>query len=52
MRVDGKRATMPIPFVGTSAGSHAVGGTLSFSTCTEDKCLVDRAHLTVVVEVR
>lgn len=52
MRVDGKRATMPIPFVATSAGSHTVGGTLSFSTCTEDKCLVDKAHITVVVEIR
>lgn len=52
MKVDGKRATMPIAFVASSAGSHTVGGTLSFSTCTEDKCLVDKAHLTVVVQVR
>jgi hypothetical protein len=52
MRVEGKRASMPIPFVPTSAGSHTIGGTLSFSTCTEDKCLVDKAHLSVVVDVR
>jgi len=52
MRVDGKHATMPIPFVATTAGSHTVGGTLSFSTCTEDKCLVDKARLSVVVEIR
>jgi hypothetical protein len=52
MRVDGKHASMPIAFVAADAGSHSVGGTLSFSTCTEDKCLVDKAHLSVVVEVR
>lgn len=52
MRVDGKHASMPIPFVATGAGSHTVGGTLSFSTCSEDKCLVDKAHVSVVVQVQ
>ena len=51
-RVDGKRATMPIPFVAATAGTYAVSGTLSFSTCSEDKCLVDKAHLGVTVDVR
>jgi hypothetical protein len=52
MRVDGKRASMPIPFSAASAGSFTIAGTLSFSTCTEDKCLIDKAHLAVMVDVR
>jgi hypothetical protein len=50
MHVDGKHASMPIPFSLTSSGSHVVSGTLSFSTCTEDKCLVDKVHLAVTVD--
>ena len=52
MRVDGKHASMSIPLAATAAGSHPIGGTLSFSTCTEDKCLVDKVHLVVAVDVR
>lgn len=52
MRVDGKHASMPVQFSAASAGSYTIAGTLSFSTCTEDKCLVDKAHVGVTVEVR
>jgi len=52
MRVEGKHASMPVPFTAESAGSYAVAGMLSFSTCTEDKCLVDKARVSVTVDVR
>lgn len=52
MHVDGKTATMTVPFTATSAGTRTIGGTLSFSTCTTERCLVDKAHVNVAVNVR
>jgi hypothetical protein len=51
MQVDGKHATLLVPFTASRAGSFPIGGTLSFSTCTPERCLVDKAHIAVVVDV-
>jgi hypothetical protein len=47
-----QRATMNVPFRPTRQGKHEVSGVLSFSVCTEDRCLVERQALSVVVDVR
>jgi hypothetical protein len=52
MQVDGKHASMSVPFTASHAGSYLVGGVLSFSTCTAERCLVDKARLSVLVDVR
>jgi hypothetical protein len=52
MQVDGKHASMVVPFTPGRAGTFSVGGTLSFSICTADRCLVDKARISVPVDVR
>ncbi|HVU00839.1 MAG TPA: hypothetical protein VHE30_03775 [Polyangiaceae bacterium] len=51
MQVDGKHATLLVPFTASRAGTYSVAGTLSFSTCTADRCLVDKARVSVQVDV-
>jgi hypothetical protein len=46
------RTTMDIPFSPVRQGKHKVSGVLSFSVCTDDRCLVERRPLSVVVDVR
>lgn len=52
MQVDGKHASMVVPFTPARPGTFTVGGTLSFSTCTADRCLVDKARISVAVDVK
>jgi hypothetical protein len=52
MQVDGKHASMVVPFTPTHPGSSLVGGILSFSTCTLEQCLVEKARVSVAIDVR
>jgi hypothetical protein len=52
MQVDGKHASMVVPFTPARPGTFTIGGTLSFSTCTADRCLVDKARISVPVDVK
>lgn len=52
MSVSAKRSTMSIPFTAAKAGKHTISGTLSFSVCTADKCLVEKRPLAVTVNVK
>ncbi len=45
MKVHKKEGVLAVPFVPDRAGATEIAGTLSFSVCTDDKCLVDRAEL-------
>lgn len=47
MNVTDKRSTMVVPFSPKGAGEQSVSGTLSFSVCTDDKCLVEKQRLSV-----
>ncbi len=51
MNVSDKRATMLVPFSPKGPGDQTVSGTLSFSVCTDDKCLVEKQPLTIAFNV-
>jgi hypothetical protein len=46
------RSTMAITFTPSQAGKLAVSGELSFSVCTDDKCLVEKQTLSIEVDVK
>jgi hypothetical protein len=51
MSVSAARSTMAIPFTANAAGPATISGTLSFSVCTADKCLIEKRPLTVAIHV-
>ncbi len=51
MSVSEKTATMSVPFTPSQKGRSTVSGTLSFSVCTADKCLIEKRKLAVSVDV-
>lgn len=52
MQVTPKRSTMTIPFVPSQAGKATISGTLSFSICTEERCVIEKRPLSVTVDVK
>ncbi len=52
MQVTPKRSTLTIPFVPSQAGPATVAGTLFFSVCTDERCLIEQTKLSVTVEVK
>ncbi len=51
MAVSDKRSTMSIPFTPTEKGAKTISGTLAFSVCDADKCLIEKQKLSVTVNV-
>ena len=51
MSVSPKQSTMSIPFTANEAGAKTISGQLSFSVCTDAKCLVEKRNLSVSVKV-
>jgi hypothetical protein len=49
-KVETMTAVMPVAFT-PEAGKRTVAGTLSFSVCTEDKCLMEKRELALDVAV-
>ena len=52
MQVSPKRSSMTIPFVPAQAGKATVSGELSFSICTDERCVIEKRNLTVTVDVK
>jgi hypothetical protein len=46
-----KRGVLKVPFVADAAGDKTVGGTLSFSVCSSQNCLMDKQALETTVKV-
>jgi hypothetical protein len=46
-----ERATLDVPFTPKRAGKLTLNGELSFSVCTDDKCLIEKQALSVPVQV-
>ena len=46
-----KRAVLKVPFVVETAGDKKVGGTLPFSVCSSQNCLMDKQALETTVKV-
>jgi hypothetical protein len=51
MNVGTHRSTMSIPFTPSAPGTHTLAGELSFSVCTEDKCLIEKQALSIPLDV-
>lgn len=47
-----QRTTMSVPFLASAAGKATIAGELSFSVCTEERCLIEKQHLAVTVDVQ
>lgn len=47
-----KRATMSIPFLPSKAGKATISGQLSFSICTDERCVIEKRPLSVTVDVK
>ncbi len=46
-----KSTTLGVPFTAAGKGKATVGGTFSFSVCTDDKCLIEKRPLAVSIDV-
>jgi hypothetical protein len=52
MNIAPNEATMDVGFTSTQAGKLNLSGELSFSVCTEDRCLVEKQPLSVTLNVK
>lgn len=50
VKLEPARATVPVAFTPESAGKHTVAGQLSFSVCTDDKCMIEKRDLALEIE--
>ncbi len=50
--VEVEKAVMKVPFTPSAAGEHTLGGTFSFSVCTDERCLIEKRELAVQITVR
>ena len=46
-----KRAVLTVPVLPTSAGSKTVSGTVYFSVCTDEQCIIKKQRLAVTINV-
>lgn len=51
MKVTPGRSVLAIPVHAQSAGKPTITGTLSFSVCTEERCMVEKRDLSVALDV-
>lgn len=51
VKLEAKRATMPVAFTPEKPGKHTVAGQFAFSVCTDDKCLIERRDLALEIQV-
>lgn len=52
VKLEHTKATVPVAFTPESAGKHTVAGTLSFSVCTDDKCMIEKRDLALDIEAK
>lgn len=52
VKLEPARATVPVAFTPESAGKHTIAGQLSFSVCTDDKCMIEKRDLALEIEAK
>jgi hypothetical protein len=52
VKLEPARATLPVAFTPESAGKHTVAGQLSFSVCTDDKCMIEKRELALQIDAK
>jgi hypothetical protein len=51
-KLEKQKVTIPVSFTPEAAGKCTVAGQLAFSVCTDDKCLIEKRDLSLVVDVK
>jgi hypothetical protein len=52
VKLEPTKATVPVAFTPESAGKHTVAGQLSFSVCTNDKCMIEKRDLALEIDAK
>ena len=52
VKLEPARATVPVAFTPETAGKHTLAGVLSFSVCTDDKCMIEKRDLALEIDAR
>lgn len=52
VKLEPARATVPVVFTPEAAGKHTVSGQLSFSVCTDDKCMIEKRDLALDIDAK
>jgi len=52
VKLEPARATMPVAFTPDSAGKHTLAGQMSFSVCTDDKCMIEKRELSLDIDAK
>ncbi len=52
VKLEPARATLPVAFTPETAGKHVVTGQLSFSVCTDDKCMIEKRELALEIDAK
>jgi hypothetical protein len=51
-KLEKQKVTMPVAFTPEAAGKCTLSGQLAFSVCTDDKCLIEKRDVSLVVDVK
>jgi hypothetical protein len=52
VKLEPARATVPVAFTPETAGKHTLAGQLSFSVCTDDKCMIEKRELALDIDAK
>jgi hypothetical protein len=52
VKLEPARATVPVAFTPETAGKHTLAGQLSFSVCTDDKCVIEKRELSLDIDAK
>jgi hypothetical protein len=52
VKLEPAKATLPVAFTPETAGKHTVAGQLSFSVCTDDKCMIEKRELALEIDAK
>jgi hypothetical protein len=52
VKLEPARATVPVAFTPETAGKHTLAGQLSFSVCTDDKCMIEKRQLALDIDAK
>jgi pyruvate/2-oxoglutarate dehydrogenase complex dihydrolipoamide acyltransferase (E2) component len=52
LKLEPARATLPVAFTPETAGKHTLAGQLSFSVCTDDKCMIEKRELALDIDAK
>jgi hypothetical protein len=52
VKLEPARATLPVAFTPETAGKHTLAGQLSFSVCTDDKCMIEKRELSLDIDAK